>query len=88
VILAKATIEGTGGFLGYEVFTACDLQAGASNDHNYVGAGGVSSQIVHRFTKPGRVEFRCFGFNNEGVLRQIKVTAFQVDKLTRKATEF
>jgi hypothetical protein len=86
VILGKAITDGKG--LVNAGVAVCNLQAGGSSDESYAFGGTVASHLVHRFNKPGRVELRCFEFEDNSLLRHIKVTALQVDKLTKTATEF
>ena len=67
-------------------FANCDLQAGADSDRLFAYAGNtLHANVVHRFTKPSRVVFRCG--SPGAIIRMIEVaTAIEVDQLTNTPT--
>ena len=79
VIFAKAWVNSN--------FANCDPQAGTDSDRTLAYAGNtLHANVVHRFTKPSRVQFRCCA--QGGIIRMIKVTAIEVDELTNTPTSF
>jgi hypothetical protein len=80
VIITKATVWEITGHL------SCVLKAGGDYDQMTMWESGMMvGTVVHRFTKPERAFVRCVeGDSGYLGISDIKLTAFEVDKLTNK----
>ena len=67
-------------------FVACSVVAGVDTDYaSSKGDSNMALTVVHAFTEPARIAFRCVGLSS--IVRHVKITAIRVDGLKNVAVE-
>ena len=61
-------------------FVSCSVVAGVDSDTSSTkGDSSLALTVVHTFTEPARIAFRCVGLGS--IVRHVKITAIRVDVL-------